>query len=142
KPGEARTLRNLGTIFALRCEFARAEAILRDAMKVAPADSDLAKALRDVRTNIATHLIGERKYDEAIVFFSDLVKSDPNDPNLRLGLADAYFKRAQSREGDARKQDFKAAGDAYSKGAELKPDDPDLPFNAALAYQSAGENEL
>ena len=49
------------------------------------------------------------------------------------GLGDAYFKRARRRkEGDARKPDFRRAGDAYAKAVAVQSDDADLAFNAAL----------
>jgi tetratricopeptide (TPR) repeat protein len=51
-------------------------------------------------------------------------------------MADAYFHRAQGREGGARKKDFHEAGEAYAKAADLKTGDADLSFNAALAYQN------
>ncbi len=142
KPDDPRTLRNLGAAYAFLGEYTRAEAIFREGLKIAPSDSDLVGSMRSVRTNIANSMIDEKKYNEAIAFFSDLIKSEPSNPDLRLGLADAYFKRAQSAEGDARKPDFKAAGDAYAKAGELKPGNADLPFNAALAYQNAGEYTL
>jgi tetratricopeptide (TPR) repeat protein len=57
-------------------------------------------------------------------------------------VADAWYNKAKKLEGDARKAAFKAAGDAYAKGAELKPTSADLPFNAALSYQSAEQHAL
>lgn len=139
KPGESRTMRNLGTVHAFKCEYVQAEKVFLKALETAPRDSDLVASLRAVRVNIANQLIDAKQYDEAIKFFSDLSAGDPKDPNLLLGLADAHFKKAQAVEGDLRKKEFKAAGDAYSKAASLKPGDYDLPFNAALAYQNADE---
>src|SRR5258705_4877290 len=119
------------------CE--QAEATFRDGLKVAPADSMLLQSIKSVRTNYANLLIEQKKYDEAIGFFGDLIKADPTSSDLELGLADAYFKRALSKEGDARKPDFKLAGAAYAAAAKLKPDDADLTFNSALAFQNGGD---
>jgi len=139
KPGDPRTLRNLGSCYAFMGEFQQAEATFRDGLKVAPADSMLLQSIKSVRTNYANLLIEQKKYDEAIGFFGDLIKADPTSSDLELGLADAYFKRALSKEGDARKPDFKLAGAAYAAAAKLKPDDADLTFNSALAFQNGGD---
>src|SRR5258706_14960814 len=124
---------------ALMREFQQAEATFRDGLKVAPADSMLLQSIKSVRTNYANLLIEQKKYDEAIGFFGELIKADPNSSDLQLGLADSYFKRALSKEGDARKPDFRLAAGAYAAAARLKPGDPDLTFNAALAYQNGGD---
>jgi tetratricopeptide (TPR) repeat protein len=83
----------------------------------------------------------QKKYDEAIGTISDLVKGDPGNADLWLGLGSAYFSRAQAKDGDARKPDFALAGDAYAKAGELRTNDADLTFNAALAYQRAGQHD-
>ncbi|HEY6866707.1 MAG TPA: tetratricopeptide repeat protein [Candidatus Eisenbacteria bacterium] len=142
KPGDPKTLRNLGSVYAFMGDFGKAEAVFREGLKAAPTDSSLLLSVKSVRTNYANKLIEEKKYDDAITFFSGLIKDDPSNPDLQLGLADAYFKRAQSKEGDARKPDFKLAGDAYAAAAKLKPNDADPTFNAALAYQNGGESKL
>jgi tetratricopeptide (TPR) repeat protein len=137
KPGDAKTMRNLGSVHAFMGEFQKAEAVFQEGLKAAPGDSDLVLSLKSVRINTARNLVDAKKYDEAIAFFSDLLKTEPGNPDHQLSLADAYFKRATSKEGDARKADFALAGDAYAKAAQLKPTDADLPFNAGLAYQNA-----
>jgi tetratricopeptide (TPR) repeat protein len=139
KPGEARTIRNIATVHALRCEYSLAAARFSEALKITPNDSDLVQSLRAVRTNLATELIDAKKYDEAIAYYKDLLKDDANDDNSWGGLGDAHFDRATRGEGDQRKQDFKAAGDAYAKAAELRGGDPDLWYNAGTAFQNAGE---
>jgi tetratricopeptide (TPR) repeat protein len=138
KPGDPQTMRNLGSVHAFKGEFKEAEAIFQEGLKAAPADSGLAQSLKAVRSSFARGLVAEKKFDEAIAYFSDQVKAEPTNSENYLSLGEAYFARAQTKEGDARKADFKLAGDAYAKAAELKPTDPDLPFNAALAYQNAG----
>jgi tetratricopeptide (TPR) repeat protein len=137
KPGDPQTMRNLGSVYAFMGEFKSAEAVFQEGLKTAPNDSGLVFSLKAVRINTARNLVDAKKYDEAITFFGDLTKSEPNNSDHWLSLADAYFKRATSKEGDARKADFALAGDAYAKASQLKPSDADLPFNAGLAYQNA-----
>lgn len=138
KPGDPRTTRNLGTVHAYMGDFASAEKILKDGMAVAPNDSDLVSTLRSVQSSAALRMVADQKYDDAIGYYQALTQESAGDGGLWMGLADAHFKRAQAREGDARKADFGAAGAAFGKAATLRPDDADLPFNAALAYQNAG----
>jgi tetratricopeptide (TPR) repeat protein len=137
--GDAGTMRSLGTAWAFKGDFTRAEGVLREAAKLAPTDTTIAQTLNSVRTNMANGLLEEKKFDEAIAAFEGMVASEPKNPNLYLGLADAHFRKAQSLQGDARKPEFKAAAQAYAKAAAVKPGDADLPFNSALAYQNAGE---
>jgi len=121
-----------------------------------------------VRRNYAGKLLDERRYDEAMGFYNDLLKSTPNDADLHTGVADAYFKRATERDEEvgrarsamgsahagaeltaatqrldslttARNQDYKAAGAEYGKAAQIKVGEADLLFNSALAYQNAGD---
>ncbi len=142
KPGDAGTMRNLGSVYAFMGEWETAEAIFTKGLESSPADSNLTKSLIAVRTARANSLLDEKKYDEAIAYYQDLLKVDAANSDLHLGIAEAYFKKAQAKEGDARKPDFKLAGDAYAKAGQLKAGNADLPFNAALAYQNAGEHAL
>ncbi len=142
RPGDGRTARNLGTVYALMGDMMKADAVLREGLVAAPGDTDLVNSLSLVRRGHAGKLLDEKKYAEAIGFYVELLKSSPDDAGLHSGLADAYFKRAFTLDGDARKPDFKSAGDEYSKAAALKGGEPDLLFNAALAYQNGGEYVL
>ncbi|MGH7742739.1 MAG: tetratricopeptide repeat protein [Candidatus Eiseniibacteriota bacterium] len=139
KPGSPQTMRNLGSVYAFMGDFKTAESVFREGLKDAPGDSALTASLKSVRTGYAAQLLDQKKYDEAVAFYSDLQKSDPNSSDLYLGQADAYFKRASDAHGDGAKPDYKLAGGAYAKAASLKSTDADLPFNAALSYQNAGE---
>ena len=56
-----------------------------------------------------------------------------------MGLGSALFNRAAAKQDAAKRAEFKAAGDAYAKAFVLKATSTDLGFNAALAYQNAGE---
>jgi tetratricopeptide (TPR) repeat protein len=138
KPDDPQTIRNLGSVHAFMGEFKQAEAMFLAGLKVAPADSTLKLSLKAARVSFARSLVDGKRYDEAISHFTEMLKSDPNDPDSHSSLGLAYFERAQKKEGDARKADFRLAGEAYARAGELKPDDADLPYNAALAFQNAG----
>ena len=141
RPGEPTATRSLGSVYAFQCEYRKAEKVFSEGLKASPNDSMLTQGLRAVRVNLGNQLIDEKKYDEAQAFFTELAKAEPNDSNHQLALADLHFKKGQALEGDARKPEFKAAGEAYAKASALKPGDADLAFNAALAFQNAGDNE-
>lgn len=136
KPNDPQTIRNLGSVHAFMGDFKAAEAVFQEGLKVAPGDTTLTQALKSVRTGYARSLVDQKKYDEAIAYFTDLLKADPNNPDHYLQLGEAHFARAQGMQADARKAEFILAGDAYAKAGELKPGDADLPFNSALAYQN------
>lgn len=138
KPGDPQTLRNLGAVYAFMADFKKAEAVFQEGLKQAPGDSALGAALKSVRVNYARGLASSKNFDEAIAHFGELIKAEPNNPDLHISLAEALFGRAQSKEGEARKTDFCAAADAYAKAGQIKTADVDLPFNAALAYQNCG----
>jgi tetratricopeptide (TPR) repeat protein len=145
KPNDPMTLRNLGSVHAFMGEYAKAAEVFRAGLAIAPDDTTLKESLKTVRTQHANALIDEKKFDEAVAYFADLLKDDPENADLHLGVADAHFKKAQNTSKDdeaTRKAEFKAAGDAWNKAGTLKPNDADLPFNAALAYSNAGEAVL
>lgn len=142
RPGHAQTIRNLATAYAMDDDFERAEAVLKNGETEAAKDtsvSQLAAALKTVRANKANALLTANKFDEAIAYFTDLTKSEAGNSDLWMGLGNAYFKRAETKVDAERKADFKGSADAYAKAFQLRPDDANLVFNAALAYQYAGE---
>lgn len=139
RPNHPQTIRNLGSVYVFLGDFKKAADVYNTGLAVAPGDSALVGALKLARTNHASLLLEEKKYDEAIAFFQDLLKTDANNGELHSGLADALFQKAAKAEGDAKKPAFKAAGEAYAKAFSLRTDNPDLSFNAALAFQNAGE---
>ncbi len=142
KPTDARTLRNLGSVYAFMGQWDQAEKCFSEGLKVAPNDADLKAATASVRASKAGGMVDAGKYDEAIAYYGTLTQADPKNPDLFLGLGEAHFKKAQALQGDARKPEYKLAGDGYAKAGMLKADNADLPFNAALAYQNAGEFAL
>jgi tetratricopeptide (TPR) repeat protein len=142
KPGSALTIRNIGTAYALMGRFGEAATVLRNGITEAAKDTasaGLAAALKTVQMNQANAYLDAKDYDKAIVFYGDLIKAEADNPDHYMGLGSALFNRAQTKQDAARRADFKAAGDAYAKAFALKPSSTDLGFNAALAYQYAGE---
>lgn len=139
RPNEPTTMRNLGSLYAFRCEFQKAEQVFTDALKGAPGDTVLQQSLRSVRVNYANQLVEQEKYEDAEKFYQQLVAAEPNGADNFVSLGDLYFKRGQKLEGDARKAQFKLAGEHYAKGAVLRGGDADLTFNAALAFQNGGD---
>lgn len=139
RPGHPQTLRNLATAYALMGDFDNAEAVLRNALVEVPGDTNLSSALTTVRANKANGLLQANKLDEAISYYTELVKQDPTGVDLYMGLGNAYFTRAGAKQDAAKKADFKLAGDAYAKAYSLRDTDANLAFNAALAYQNASE---
>jgi tetratricopeptide (TPR) repeat protein len=145
KPGSAVTIRNLGTAYALMGRFDEAEVVLRNGVTEAAQDSavgGLKDALKTVRANKAGALLDGKKYDEAIAYYQELAQAEPDNSDHLMGMGSALFNRAQTKQDAARRADFKLAGEAYAKAFALKPTNSDLGFNAALAYQSAGELAL
>jgi tetratricopeptide (TPR) repeat protein len=97
-----------------------------------------------VRANKAVALVDAKKYDEAIAYYMELTKQDPNSHDLWMGLGNSYYNRASTKAEPARtdaakKADYKLAADAYSKAYQLRTSDMNVAFNAALSYQNAGE---
>lgn len=144
RPGDPRTIRNVATAYALQGRFTEAQAVLVNGMNEAGPDSaaSLQDALRNVRANVASELLQAKKYDEAIAYYGELAKAEPTNSDHLMGMASALFNRAATKENAARKADFKASAEAYAKAFALKSSDADLAFNAALAYQNAGESAL
>jgi Flp pilus assembly protein TadD len=146
KPTSAVTIRNLATAYALMGRYAEAETVLRNGQKEAAGDKDvggLADALKTVQANAANQLLESKDWPKAIAYYSDIIKMQPENADAYSGLGSAYFNSAQTKQDAAKRADFKAAGDSYGKAFTLKkPVSTDLGFNAALAYQYAGELAL
>jgi tetratricopeptide (TPR) repeat protein len=145
KPAHALTIRNLGTAYALMGRLDEAEAVLKNGQTEAASDTavhGLAEALHILRINKAAVLLDAKNYDAAILAYQELVKQEPQNPDVFMGLGSGYFNRARTKQEAAQRADFKAAAEAYAQAFALKPTSTDLGFNAALAYQYAGELAL
>lgn len=137
RPGHAQTTRSLASVQALQCRFREAAAILAEGIKASPGDSSLQEALVMVRANMASRLVDEKKFDEALAFYREMLAAEPTNADHHLSIADVHFRRAQTVQGDAQKADFAAAGEGYGRAGEMRAGDRDLLFNSALAFQNA-----
>jgi tetratricopeptide (TPR) repeat protein len=135
--GDPQTARNLATVYALQCQFQRAEGILNEGLQLTPTDSTLKEALRVVRVNVANKLVDEKKFDEALAIYAEIAKSEPNNPDPHMGMADIDFRLAQGAKEEERSKYFRMAGEEYSRASDLKATDADLAFNSALSFQNA-----
>ena len=142
-PSDPRSAGNLATVYALRCDYTKALAILDKALVTSPNDSSLTEKRRTVMMNIAGKNADENNFDAAIATYADEAKRSPTNADNWISLASAQFNKAQSlKDGDATKPTtFRQAGDSYAKASELKPTESDLAFNAALSYQNAGDKD-
>ena len=112
------------------------------ASKLAPARQRRSPtSLKTVRANYAAQLLDEKKYDEAIAYYAELIKTEPNNADLHLGHGRRLLQAAPpTQQGDAAQAGLQAGGRRLREGRRRsRPTDADLPFNAALSYQNAGE---
>ncbi len=141
KPEDPVAYLSMGQAYQYVGRFDDAEATFKAGLKMAPNDSLLLTSMTNLRKNIANQLINDKKYDEAITFFNDLLKSEPANADLQLGLGNAYFEKAQAPGvSDADKKSFfKSAGEAWSKAGAVRPGEFDLAYNAGVAFQNGGD---
>lgn len=139
KPDDPTTARMLGTALMLKGEFTEADQVLREALSRKPDDPEIKEALSASRTRHASRLLDEKKFDEAIQYYTELSTSSPGEASLFAGLGEAYMKRAQTRDGEARAADWKKSGESYAKAAALMPDDADMQFMAGQGYSNGGD---
>lgn len=139
KPGDVNTQRMLGTAYFLYGDFDNSEKALRVGLEKAPNDSSLLDVQKIERRRHARLLTDQKKYDEAIAYYTELAKASPNDPDVFAGLGESYMQRAQTKQGEAKTADWKASGQAYGKASDLKQNDPDMAFMAAQGLRNGAD---
>ncbi|HEY6507145.1 MAG TPA: tetratricopeptide repeat protein [Vicinamibacterales bacterium] len=140
-PGHPQTLKSLATAYAIGGNTDAAEAVLRNGIVAAAADTNvviLKDFLKTVRTNKAVTLREAKQYKEAIAYYQDLVRQEPGDASLWSGLGDVHYEAAMAKSDSSRNADMRAAANAYSKAYALNPKHTDSAFNAAQMYQNTG----
>lgn len=140
KPEDPVAYLSMGQAYQFIAQFDSAEIVFKAGLAVAPGDTNLTASMVNLRKNIANKLIADKKYDEAITFFNELLKAEPTNPDLLLGVGNAYFEKAQAAgvaEAD-KKAFFKSAGESWAKAGEADPQDFDLAYNAGVAFQNGG----
>ena len=140
KPTDPRTLRNLGAIHAFMGDYTRAEELFKQGLAVAPGDTDIVASIKQARTGRAAQLVKEKKFVEAMQYYQDLLKGEKNNADLWAGLGDAALEQAKTLEGDAKKQVFTTAGEAYANAAKISGGSYELSYNAAICQQNAGNS--
>lgn len=140
KPSDPVAYLSMGQAYQFIAQFDSAEIVFKAGLTVAPGDTNLTASMVNLHKNIANKLIADRKYDEAIAYYNDLLKAEPNNPDLLLGVADANFGKAQQQGvADADKKGFfKAAAEAWAKAGTTRTGDFDLAYNSGVAFQNAG----
>lgn len=140
KPEDPVAYLSMGQAYQFIAQFDSAEMVFKAGLAVAPGDTNLVSSMANLHKNIANKLIADKKYDEAITYYNELLKAEPDNPDLLLGVADAYFNKAQmpSVSDTDKKAFFKSAAEAWAKAGEVRKDEFDLAYNSGVAFQSAG----
>ena len=139
KPNDPQTMGNLAVAYALMGQMAKAKETLEAGLKANPGDPGLQERYDQVKKQMVSEVVNSGNFDAAIATLTDALKKNDKDSDAWTSLGDTYFKRAQgAKEEEKKKADYKASGAAYAKAASLKDSDPDLSFNAAVAYSNAG----
>src|SRR5262249_51323266 len=68
-PNDPTTLRNIGTVYALKGDYVQAETYFVEGKKHAENDTTFDVAIRQARTGRAGQLLDDKKYDEAIAYY-------------------------------------------------------------------------
>ena len=106
------------------------------ANKAREADIAKNKALNDVY-NAGKDALAAKQYDVAVDNFNKANEMDPKQNVIWAQLAEAYMGVASSKTGAEADAPRQKGLDAYAKAIELKPDDPALFNNYALALVKA-----
>ncbi len=104
--------------------------------KAREADIAKNKALNDVY-NAGKDALAAKQYDVAVENFNKANEMDPKQNVIWAQLAEAYMGVAGSKTGAEAEAPRQKGLDAYAKAIELKPDDPALFNNYALALVKA-----
>jgi len=94
------------------------------------------KALNDAFT-AGTNAMEAKNYDEAIAKFTEASTLDASQVAVWNGLASAYIARAKTKTGADFDSDTAQGVAAYEKAIALKPEDPSIHNNYALALAQA-----
>jgi len=112
------------------------KAAFEKANKAREADIAKNKQLNDAY-NAGKDALAAKQYDVAIDNFNKANEMDPKQTVIWAQLAEAYMGQAASKTGAEADAPRQKGLDAYAKAIELKPDDPALFNNYALALVKA-----
>ncbi|MDQ6678041.1 MAG: carboxypeptidase regulatory-like domain-containing protein [Acidobacteriota bacterium] len=111
-------------------------AAIEKASKAREADIAKNKALNDAYS-AGKDALAAKQYDVAVDNFNKANEMDPKQNVIWAQLAEAYMGQAASKTGAEQDAPRQKGLDAYAKAIELKPDDPALYNNYALALVKA-----
>ncbi|MDD5218593.1 MAG: tetratricopeptide repeat protein [Candidatus Omnitrophica bacterium] len=92
--------------------------------------SSAMQELKDLYSR-GTEYLESEDYDEAIEIFLQILRQQPNMPQIYNLLGIAYLKQGESRE---------LAIDSFRKATEIKPDFAEAYFNLATTYAESGDD--
>lgn len=78
-----------------------------------------------------------KQWDAAVAGFTKAAELDPKQHVVWANMAEAYVGLAKTKTGAEREQALAKAGESYTKALEIKPDDPGMHNNYALALANA-----
>ncbi|HET7100677.1 MAG TPA: tetratricopeptide repeat protein [Terriglobia bacterium] len=113
----------LGSSYARKRDFSKAEGVFNDALEREP-DSE------DVRRAYAEALVAQGKMQEARAQLEEIVKSDPQSPM-------PYVRLSQL---DMQMGNFDEARKGLEQARALSPDDPEIPYREAILEDTLGND--
>ncbi len=139
KPEDPVAYLSMGQAHQFLGDFDAAEATFKSGLEVAPGDTLLTGSMLNLRKNKALKLTNEKRYDEAVAFYTELLVAEPTNADLLLGLGNAYFEMAGAAADTTKKRLFRSAGEAWARAGAVRPAEFDLAYNAGVALQNGGE---
>lgn len=116
------TLRALANAHEQVRDYAGAAQALRQALELAPRDSQ-------IKRDLADDLLLADKLDEALKLYQELAAADPKDAHLELRMSQIYRQ----------KRDLKEARAAHERAGKLEPDNLDIQFNEVNLLEAEGK---
>ena len=123
-PDHGGTIANLGAVHLRAGRAPVAEPLLRRALRIQPANDE-------ARVNLGTALAMQRRLDEAIDQFDDLVEGGSEDPAIFNALGRAYGEKG----------DLRSAADWFRRSLQVNPDQPAIREIVVKLQARAGRPE-
>jgi cytochrome c-type biogenesis protein CcmH/NrfG len=109
--------------------------------QIAEAEKALEKDPKDPEKikDLAALYYNAGRYDDAIQLLQRGREVAPQDEEIPALIGQSYIQQAQAEKGEKQKELLKKAGDAFAASAEADPDNAEVYFLAARAYDQAGQ---
>lgn len=121
-------LHRQGTLALQRGETERAVELLRQAHRLAPRDVD-------VRLNLSSAFILQKRFKEAVPLLEELTAEHPHNPRFWLNLGAAYLGNPILANDE---EQLRAIG-AFKKALEIDPHTPNAAYNLGLVHRDRQE---